>query len=105
MKSAKISLLLKIFVLICCGAIANPFESKIPRTLPKKAKPKIEALVYKGFISVDNQKFAFIRLDKDEFEVTEGETVKGYKIIEFNKLGLDYQVQDRTYRSLLVTSE
>lgn len=100
------SILILLSILVTFSLLfANPFSCKIPAKKPHNKKNPHVALIFKGYISIDQKHYGLIQLKNEDFEVTEGDVIEGYEIKKITKVRLEYSYKNRLFNSVLASTD
>ncbi|MBU2514487.1 hypothetical protein KJ966_24435 [bacterium] len=62
---------------------------------------QVDNLVFKGYIIIDDIIYGIITIGDSDYEVLEGDEIKGFRILNISNIGLDYFHNQRKYHSTL----
>ncbi len=93
-----------IATLLCMEAAANPFSSKTQTAKIKNPQKISEIIVFKGFAVIGERRFGLVQIGQSDFEVLEGDEIKGIRIKKVGDDRLDYSVNNEN-RHILLNSD
>ncbi len=102
MKINKI-ILTSIFLIYSFGlAAANPFSAKIKQQIQsEKEEVSITKVNYQGYMIINNETFAIVQLNGEQFTIKEGEQSNEIQINKISENQIQYQYRGKSYQTHL----
>lgn len=83
---------------------ANPFSAKIKKQIRQTPQDSVQKILFKGYAVIGEKHFGLVQIGDADFEVKDGDLVKGIRIRKVTSSRLEYSVNNQS-RYILLNSK